>query len=732
MERRMDVHQLDRVSDYVRYLQENPREVETLFKELLIGVTRFFRDPEAFQILKEKIFPGYLRDKPDKDSIRVWVPGCSSGEEAYSVAMIMSECMETLDQPFNVQIFATDIDADAIAMARVGIYPESITADVNADRLRRFFSKEDSTYRVKKGVREMLVFAPHDIIKDPPFTKLDLICCRNLLIYLDSVLQKKLLPLFHYSLKPKGILFLGSSETIGGSVDLFSASDRKWKIFARKDSALAGRMILEFPPMPPAEKSAGIHSWKRGETSVRQLAEGFLMKSYAPPSVLINEKGDIQYVHGRTGKYLEPAPGEANLNILDMAREGLRGELSRAIRKAIAEKREVTCKSLRVRSNGDVQAVDLLVKPVMGRGAPPGLLMILFEDVGSAGKSMEAETKGKLKKKPNKRLEVIEQELQYTKESLQSTIEELETVNEALNSTNEELQSTNEELQSANEELETSKEEEQSLNEELMTVNTELQSKVDELSRANNDMRNLLDSTEIPTIFLDDELNVIRFTSHATKVVPLIQSDVGRPISHIVSNLKYGNLAEDAEEVLRKLELKELEVEAKNGRWYLMRILPYRTADNVIDGVVVSFLDIHDRKTAADKIESLNQSLQEARDYAEGIIATLREPLLVLNQDLRVISANRSFYRTFEVNPESTEGRFIYDLGNRQWDIPALRELLERIIPENGVFDDCAVEHTFPTIGFRKMRLNARKLVPKKAGKALILLAIEDVTEKRA
>jgi two-component system CheB/CheR fusion protein len=730
IERRMGVHQFDRVSSYVRYLQENPREVETLFKELLIGVTRFFRDPEAFQILKEKIFPGYLRDKPDNDSIRVWVPGCSSGEEAYSVAMIVSECLEALDQHFNVQIFATDIDADAIATARAGIYPESITADVNADRLKRFFSKDDSTYRVKKGVREMLIFAPHDIIKDPPFTKVDLVCCRNLLIYLDSVLQKKLLPLFHYSLKPKGILFLGSSETVGGFVDLFFPSDRKWKIFTRKDSAFAGHnAVLEFPPMPPAEKAPEIHVWRKGETGIRQLAEGFLIKRYAPPSVLINEKGDIQYVHGRTGKYLEPTPGEAQLNILGMAREGLGGQLSRAIRKAITEKQDVACKNLRVKTNSDFQSVDLFVKPVMEQGAPPGLLMVLFEDVGPAGKPMQDENKGRSKKKPNKRLEVIEQELQHTRESLQSTVEELETVNQALNAINEELQSTNEELQSANEELETSKEEQQSLNEELVTVNTELQSKVDELSRANNDMKNLFDSTEIPTIFLNDQLSIKRFNSHATKVVHLIQSDIGRPISHVVTNLTYGGLAESAAEVLRKPELKELEVEDKNGRWYLMRISPYRTTENLIDGVVISFLDIHDRKTAADKIESLNQSLQETRDYAEAIIATLREALVVLNQDLRVISANRSFYRIFRANPENTEGRFIYDLGNRQWDIPRLRELLERIIPENNVFEDYEVEHRFPDIGFKKMLLNARKITPGKTGRALLLLAIQDVTE---
>ena len=732
IERRMDVHQLDHISKYVRYLQENPREVGILFKELLIGVTRFFRDPEAFEILKKKILPEYLKDKPNTSSLRVWVPGCSSGEEAYSVAMITSECLEALERHFNVQIFATDIDADAIALARVGIYPESIAADVDADRLKRFFSKEDGTYRVKKSVREMLVFAPHDIIKDPPFTKQDLVCCRNLLIYLDSVLQKKLLPLFHYSLKPKGILFLGSSETIGGFVDLFTSVDRKWKIFTRKESASAPYTVVEFPPIQPPEKAPGLPAWRGGEVSIRRLAEGFLVKKYAPPSVLINEQGDIQYVHGRTGKYLEPAPGEARFNILDMAREGLRGDLSRAIRKANAEKQDVTCKGLRVKSNGDIQSVNLSVKPVTERGTPSGLLMVLFEDAGSAGKSLQAETKSQSKKKPQKQLEVVERELQYTKESLQSTIEELETINEALNATNEEVQSTNEELQSANEELQTSKEEQQSLNEEVVTVNTELQSKVDELSRVNDDMRNLLDSIEMPTIFLDSELKIKRFTSHAVKLIHLIQSDIGRPINHVVSNLKYGKLAEDAGEVLRKPGLKEMEVEGKDGRWYLMRMLPYRTTDNVLDGVVISFLDVHERKTAADKIESLNQSLQEARDFADATIATLREPLVVLNQDLRVVSANPSFYRTFQVSPGSTEGRLIYELGNRQWDIPGLRELLEKIIPENNFFEDYEVEHRFPDIGFRKMLLNARKIAPDKTGRALILLAIEEVTAKRS
>jgi two-component system CheB/CheR fusion protein len=736
VERRINVHQIDNVSNYVRYLQQNPNEVESLFKELLIGVTNFFRDPEGFESLKQKALPQLLKDKPNGYSVRAWVPGCSSGEEAYSVAILLRECMAELKRTFNVQIFGTDLDTDAINAARLGIYPNSISVDVSPDRLKRFFRKENNAYRIKKEIREMLVFAPQDIVKDPPFTKLDLLCCRNLLIYLNSELQKKLLPIFHYSLRPDGILFLGSSETTGGFVDLFAVIDKRWKIYKRKESASATRAIVEFPVPRGPDRDPEMQVAERATGTIREvnlskLIEKTLLENFAPPCVITNEKGDIFYIHGRTGKYLEPAPGKARWNILEMAREGLKLRLPSAMRKAKSQKKAVTYESLQVKGNGSVQCINLTVKLMGDQEALEGLMMVVFEDMAPAREAKPAKTKRSQGKKADERIGALEEELQYTKENLQSTIEELETSNEELKSTNEELQSTNEELQSANEELETSKEELQSLNEELVTVNTELEGKIDELSVTNNDMKNLLDSIAIPTLFLDNDLCVKRFTKDAGEVINLIHTDIGRPISHIVSKLKYNELVKDARGVLKNLAYREQEVESKDGRWYLMRIMPYRTVDNVIDGVVITFSDIHEQKMATESIQRLSQSLEEARDYADSIINTVREPLVVLDGDLRVISANRSFYDSFRVKPKETRGELLYDLGNRQWDIPRLRELLGVMIPKDSVFEDFEVEHEFPGIGFKKMLLNARKFIHKGVGKELILLAIEDVTGKQ-
>jgi two-component system CheB/CheR fusion protein len=730
IERRMNVHQIDNISNYVRYLQQNPHEGGILFKELLIGVTNFFRDPEAFEVLKQNVFPQLLKDKPEDYSIRVWVPGCSSGEEAYSIAMILRECMDDLNRHFIVQVFGTDIDGDAIDTARIGAYPASISADVSPDRLKRFFMREDNLYRIKKEIRELVIFAPQNVIKDPPFTKLDLISCRNLLIYLGQESQKKLLPLFHYSLKPGGILFLGTSETIGRYVDLFSVGDKKWKFYKRTDSAHSVQAMVEFPAGPARDEGPGVLIKEPTTSSTSQLVEKILLEDYAPPCVIINNKGDIVYIHGRTGKYLEPAPGEAHLNIQDMAREGLKLELPTAIRKAVSRKSDVTYEGLRVKDNGGYQLVNLTVRPVREPEPIRGLLMVLFEDVLPPRRPDKTKTRGGSSRKADKRVEDLEQELKFTKESLQTTIEELETSNEELKSTNEELQSTNEELQSTNEEMETSKEELQSLNEELVTVNSELQGKIDELSRANDDMRNLLESTEIATIFLDNDLRIIRFTKHATKVINLIPTDVGRPVSHIASNFKFGNLTKDAEEVLKTLVFSEKEVQAEDGHWYFTRIMPYRTVDNLIDGVVVTFVDIHAQKIAQEKIEKSKQVVQDTLDYVENILDTVREPLLVLDSDLQVVSASRSFYGTFQVKPEETEKKFIWELGNRQWEIPRLRELLEEVIPKSNVFDDFEVDHKFPKIGHKKMLLNARKIYREGTDTELILLAIEDLTPK--
>jgi two-component system CheB/CheR fusion protein len=726
IERRMNVHQIDEISDYVRYLQESDSEVHILFKELLIGVTSFFRDPDAYTILQNEALPKLLAEKPDDSAVRVWVPGCATGEEAYSVAIVLHQCMEKIGRHFHVQIFGTDIDEDAIAVARNGVYPESIFGDVGAERIARYFTEEeDGRYRVKKLIRETLVFAPQNVIKDPPFTKLDLLCCRNVLIYLGAELQKKVLSLFHYSLRPGGILFLGSSETIGQSTDLFTLHDKKWKIFCREATTPTAQAVLDFPRQPETYEGLDLdvpETVQKAEAlSALQLVETILEKSDTPPCAIINDACNVVYIHGRTGRFLEPAEGKASVNILEMARRGLKGELTVAIRQVATHKQEVTCKGLEVEHNGGKLLVDMTVKPILEQIAMRGLMMVVFEEKETPPREEKPVRKRAATKSPKRSAEELEKELQYTRESLQTTIEELETSNEELKSTNEELQSTNEELQSTNEELETSKEELQSLNEESATVNAELQARIDELSRTNDDMKNLLDSTSISTVFLDTDLRVHRFTPRVTEIIPLTATDIGRPIQHLASTLVDVELAELGQEVLRDLAVREVEVRSKQDSRYVMRVRPYRTLGNVIDGVVFTFEDITDRVQR-------EKEVQDAKAYAEAIVETVRESLIILDQDLKIVSANRSFYHKFQVTPEETEGRHVYELGNRQWDIPSLRELLERILPERTAFDGYEVEHVFETIGPKRMLLNARKMEHEIEERRWILLAIEDVT----
>ena len=722
VERRMHIYQLDNISNYIRLLQENPAEIENLFREFLIGVTNFFRDPESFEKLK-KVLSEIVKNKPDNGQIRIWVPGCSTGEEAYSIAIILRECMNEAKKYFNVQIFATDIDSNAIEKARIGSFP-GIASDVSKERLNRFFTSEGNLFQIRKEIREMLVFAPQSILKDPPFTKLDLISCRNLLIYLNAELQKRIIPLFHYSLLPDGILFLGSSETIGGFVDLFSMADKKWKIYKRRDSIYSAQPFIEFPVSRSTEKIYETIMKKDEVKNITQIAEKIILQSYSPNCVIITGNGDIVYIHGKTGKYLELTDGEAKMNIYEMAREGLQQELPALIRKVLLSKKSITAEGVKVKSNGSAQLINLTVKPIKEPAAMLGSLLIIFEDI-ILQKKAPASKKIHPEKKSEKVIKELERELKSTKENLRSTIEELETSNEELKSTNEEMQSTNEEMQSSNEELETSKEELQSLNEELITVNTELQNKNDELSVINNDMKNLLDSGNIPTIFLDNNLIIKRFTFHATKVVNLISSDIGRPINHIATNLKYEKFVEDAKEVLRTLVYKEIELQTNDGIWYQMRILPYRTTKNVIDGVVITFSDINSLKTAYEKINKLSQDIQLARDYADNIINTVRESLLILDKDLRVLSANRSFYKMFNTISEQTVGRFIYELDNKNWEIPQLRELLEEIIPKHNFFEDYEVEYNFVNAGREKLLLNARQIFHGEKETKLILLAIQ-------
>jgi two-component system, chemotaxis family, CheB/CheR fusion protein len=603
IERRIGLHHMDNIATYVRFLRENPQEVETLFSELLIGVTSFFRDSAAWEQLKVEALPALLYNRAPEQTMRAWVAGCSTGEEAYSLAITFKEALEGLRprkmaKDFTLQIFATDLDAKTIEKAREGVYPAGIAADVSPERLERFFVKTEHGYRVTNAIREMVIFAQQNIIMDPPFTKLDFLTCRNLLIYLTPELQKKLLPLFHYSLNPGGILFLGNSETTGGFNDLFTALNGKTRLYRRLEAGLTERTV-DFPILFTAARPGKEKKAQEPTPNLQVLADQLLLEAYAPAAILTTEAGDILYINGRTGKYLEPAAGKVNWNIHAMAREGLRFELMSAFQKAVRKKETVKLNNIIVGTNGGTQMINVTLQPISGKTTLSGTVMIVFKDV-PASNIVKAGSKPGGGTAKSARLEELERELNQSHLELQTIREEMQTSQEELKSANEELQSTNEELQSTNEELTTSKEEMQSMNEELQTVNHELQANVDELSYTNNDMKNLLDSTGIATLFLDNSLCVRRFTNQTGKITQLISADVGRPITDIASALLYPQLAKDAREVLRTLVKVDRQIPLPSGEWYASRILPYRTLENMIDGVVITFMDI----TVTKKLEA--------------------------------------------------------------------------------------------------------------------------------
>jgi two-component system CheB/CheR fusion protein len=647
VERRMAVQQIEQAEEYLRFLRETPAELDALFRDLLIGVTNFFRDAGAFEAVQRQVVE-ILAAKPPGSVIRVWTTGCSTGEEAYSLAILFREQMEAMKQGFKLQVFATDIDSRAIDAARAGVYPSSIVGDVSPERLARFFFQDGGCYRINKGIRDTLVFSEHDLIRDPPFSKLDLLSCRNLLIYLEPELQRKLLPLFHYGLNPGGILFLGSSETVGDFVELFATLDRKAKLYRRRDVQGADRPVLgKFLPRasePRSVVSSAPPRRREPELPLRELTERALL-ARAPVAALVNERGELLYLHGYSGKYLQPAPGEAGLNISRMARDGLAHELTSALQRAAAENQLVSYAGLRVKSEGALSTVNLTVEPISPSAVAASdvrLFLVAFEETTSVDEAQAApadaeratpETTSAMES----RILVLTQELRAKDQHLRSTQEQMQTANEELRSSNEELQSTNEELQSTNEELETSKEELQSVNEELATVNSELQTKVTDLSRANNDMNNLLAGTGVGTIFVDHDLCIQRFTPAATLLVNLIRSDVGRPLGHIVSNLLgYDRLVADVQSVLETLVAKEVEVKTRAGAWYLLRIRPYRTLENVIEGAVITFTEITEQKRAQAALlehEALRRMAAVMRDASDAIT--------VQDLDGRILAWNR-------------------------------------------------------------------------------------------
>jgi two-component system CheB/CheR fusion protein len=715
IDRRLAFHQLPDYGHYINYLRENPHEIDVLFNELLIGVTKFFRDHAAFDVLKEKLF-GVLRQKAESDPVRVWVAGCSTGEEAYSVAMLLMECLGTMKirKLPKVQIFATDLDSDAIEQARQGIYLDNIAADVSPERLERFFTKKDDRYVVKKELREMIVFAQHNIIKDAPFTRLDLLCCRNVMIYLNADLQKKIIPIFHYSLNSKGVLFLGPAETLGGFSDMFVPIDAKWKIFERKEGASSMGKMIDFPFNVSKQPIQVFKMDEPKPIKKKTLSETYnkiLLDNYTPASVLINEKGDILYINGRTGKFLELNSGEAIMNVNQMAREELKYALSNAIHQARAQKMPITVNEIKIREDGMTRLVKLKVE-ILQDSALHGLVLIIFEDRGF-------QKKNNLKKKEAKSensavTEELEKELLYTKQQLHNTIEQMETSLEELKSTNEELQSTNEELQSTNEESLTTKEEMQSLNEELMTINMQYQAKAEELTQLNNDMKNLLDNTEIGTIFLDTNMTILRFTPQVKKLFNVIPTDIGRSINDIVFNFDYNGLEEDIHRVIETLAIKEAEIKTKSDEWYTLRIMPYRTMDNFINGAVLTFNKITSLKHLEYQLEALKQ-------YAMSIIETLRDPALLLDKDLQILNANTNFIRFFKAEGVELKGMSFAVVVHELWKTSKLDQLLKKCVHQDT---QLTFTHDFPEIGTKTLFITAKPSINKETKETSIVMVI--------
>ncbi len=602
-ERRMGVHGLPDLATYATFLRANPQELQLLFKEMLIGVTSFFRDPQVWKVLGEKALPALLSQRQQSVRLRAWVVGCSTGEEAYSLAMLFREVVEALPQAssWKLQIFATDLSSDAIAIARRGYYAQSITADVSPERLQRFFNADGDGYRIEQSLRETVLFTQHNVILDPPFTRLDLLSCRNLLIYFTSALQQRLLPLFHYALREESILLLGESETVGRSLDLFTPLDGRARLYMRGAGPAAGRFV-DFPihrgiTLRTAHKDSKLTTSQNQLNSLQELADALLLQQFSPPAVLVNEHGDIVYISGRTGRYLEPAAGRANWNVHVMAHEAIRTQLAAAMRQALREKSSVEVRGLKV-GDGAADAVDIVVKALLEPPAMHGMALIVFREV-----PVPAAHKGR-RRPAGAPDPLLADELARSQDELRALRQEMRASAEELQAANEELQSTNEELQSANEELTTSKEESQSMNEELQTINAELHAKLDDLALAQSDMQNLLNSTDIATLFLDNSLNVRRFTEHMKRIVQLRDADIGRPLSDLANTLIYPELHADAKETLRTLVFSEKQIPTKDGHWFNVRIMPYRTVANVIQGAVITFIDITAAKGLEERLRS--------------------------------------------------------------------------------------------------------------------------------
>ncbi|PZU95921.1 MAG: ATPase [Pseudanabaena sp.] len=722
--RRMGLLNLKKLDVYSKYLQENPSEVENLYHDILINVTSFFRDPDSFTALKELVFPVICQNKQPDEPIRVWIAGCSTGEEVYSIAICLMEFFDDRPIRHQIKIFATDISEIVINKARIGFYEEDLLKDVSPERLSRFFTPVEGGYQIGRLVRDCCVFARQNLTSDPPFSRLDLISCRNMLIYLEPVLQKKIMPIFHYALNPNGFLMLGSSEGIGNATDLFAIIDKKQRIYKRK--VTPARMNFNFVKSTYETLPISISKLdgSAADSDLEQMADRIVLNRYAPVGVTINEELEILQFRGQTSLYLEQPSGKASLNLLKLARTELRLELRSAINNAKQHDLPFTKDNIEM-SQDIIAKVDVIPLKINS----DRYFLVLFESRPKAvtAGSLAPMTPAKSRKVRQTEAELaivrLTHELESTKKYLQSIVETHESTNQELRVASEELLSSNEELQSANEELETAKEEVQATNEELSTVNDELRSRNLQLQHSNNDMQNLLISVNIAILMLSGDLRIRRFTPMAEQVFNLIPTDVGRPFSDIQTNIDGVDLLGLASSVIDTLIPFEQEVQDRSQHWYSLRVRPYRTLENVIDGVVVSLVDI-------DTIKRNVIELEFSRNYSKAIVETLRQPLLVLDADLQVITANLAFYQVFQMLPSQTEGQSVFGLGQGDWNIVKLRSLLNDILTLGNSVQDYEITQDFMHLGTRTMLLNASEIYQANMGK-MIVIAIEDITVRK-
>jgi two-component system, chemotaxis family, CheB/CheR fusion protein len=724
IEKRMALHHLSRLADYVALLKKEPAELERLQADLLIHVTSFFREPASFVALQERIFPRLLAQRDKESPLRIWVPGCSTGEEVYSLAMVVLELLSERAETIPLQIFGTDVSERAIERARAGVYPAGITADVSRERMRRFFGRFDGGYRINKEVRECCVFARQDVTRDPPFSRLDLIVCRNLLIYLNQAIQGKVLGVFHYALKPQGMLMLGGSETVGSRADLFTLVVKKFQLYVKKVSGevykaeaippltTAGRLVKHRAQHQPGATPA----WE-----AQNDANRLLLDRYAPPSVIVD--GDLRIVRARgsTSPFFELPSGNVSVDALKMVRPDLRSALREVLDEARKRGRTASRNDLRFRVEGRARTVNLQAIP-LGAAAERQFL-VLFEEqprtrAGAAGPKRKA-----LPKSRPGAIATLERELADTRRQLQSIIDDLGAANEELQSANEEILSSNEEMQSTNEELDTAKEELQSTNEELTTVNDELRGRNEELSTVNSDLSNLLASVQIPIVMVSRDLRIRRMTPAAERVLNIIPSDIGRPIGHLKPNFVCPELESLIVETIDTMSIREREVAATDGRTFALQIRPYQTIDNRIDGAVVVLFDVSSLDAAA-------EALAVARATGETLITAIRDPVLLLDSDFKVQAANRAFLETFKLRPDEAAGRFVYDLADRGWDVPGLRRLLEEVLPERKDFEGFEIDHVFPRVGHKHLLLDARRIESGRRRQGVILLIIRPEGER--